>query len=75
MMLRRIFVHGLALGLLVVPVAAEAQPAGKVYRIRVLSTANRPQGPAMEAFRSPAGPWLCRGAELHHRVPGSRRHP
>jgi putative ABC transport system substrate-binding protein len=33
------------------PPAARAQPAGKVYRIGVLSPANRPQGPAMDAFR------------------------
>ena len=45
---RRAFIGTLAGGLLAAPLAAEAQPAGKVYRIGVLSTAD---GPEWEAFR------------------------
>jgi len=52
---RRAFVHSFALGMVVAPLTAGAQPAGKTYRIGVLSPANRPQGPAMEAFRRGLG--------------------
>jgi putative tryptophan/tyrosine transport system substrate-binding protein len=40
----------LALGLLVVPLAAEAQQAGRVYRIGYLLGTTRAQEPALEAF-------------------------
>ncbi len=43
---RRAFISGITLGLLAAPLAAEAQPAGKVYRIGVLSTT----GPEQEQF-------------------------
>lgn len=48
---RRTFVHTLALGLTLGPRSTAAQPAGKVYRIGVLSVAARPQSPGMDAFR------------------------
>ena len=48
----RTFVRILTLGTVVAPRVVTAQPAaGKVQRIGVLSIANRPQGPAMDAFR------------------------
>jgi putative ABC transport system substrate-binding protein len=50
MIRRRTFVSRLALGILVAPLAAAAQPAEKVYRVGVLSTAARPT-PSMDAFR------------------------
>jgi hypothetical protein len=34
---RRAFITGMSVGLLTVPLAAEAQQAGKVYRVGVLS--------------------------------------
>jgi putative ABC transport system substrate-binding protein len=39
------------IGILTAPLPVIAQPAGGMYRIGVLSPANRPQGPAMDAFR------------------------
>jgi putative ABC transport system substrate-binding protein len=48
MMDRRTFLAGTGAGLVAAPLAAEAQQAGKVYRIGVLSTAD---GPEWEAFR------------------------
>src|SRR5882672_10096186 len=52
MMDRRAFVGALAAGLLAVPLAAEAQPAGKVYRIGVLEGTPVALNPAnLEAFR------------------------
>jgi putative ABC transport system substrate-binding protein len=47
MMNRRTFLCGLTLGTLAAPLAAEGQPAGKVYRIGVLN-AGRPEAGAME---------------------------
>ena len=47
---RRSFVGTLGLGLLVAPLAAEAQPAGKVYRIGVLGGSSPPD-PFVEAFK------------------------
>ncbi len=38
---RRAFIITVGGGLLAVPLAVEAQPAGKVWRIAVLSTASR----------------------------------
>jgi ABC-type uncharacterized transport system substrate-binding protein len=46
---RRTFVAGTGAVLLAAPLAAEAQPAGKVYRIGLLSPAS--QGLGIEAFR------------------------
>jgi putative ABC transport system substrate-binding protein len=52
MMDRRAFVGALAAGLLAVPLAAEAQPAGNVYRIGVLEGTPVALNPAnLEAFR------------------------
>src|SRR6185295_1727768 len=48
---RRRFVQGLTAGLLLSPRVSVGQPVGKAFRIGVLSIANRPQGPAMDAFR------------------------
>jgi len=49
---RRAFISGLTLGLLAVPLAAAAQPAGQVYRIGFLGAAS-PSGyaPLVEALR------------------------
>ena len=49
---RRAFLSTVGLGLLVAPLAAEAQPAGKVHRIGVLSTRSSTAAPHLdEAFR------------------------
>jgi putative ABC transport system substrate-binding protein len=49
---RRAFVSTVALGLLAAPLAAEAQPAGKVYRIGYLGNGNPTQSaPTLDAFR------------------------
>ena len=50
---RRQFIGALAGGLLAAPLAAEAQPAGRVYRIGVLSpfSPSFGPGPSFEAFR------------------------
>ena len=53
------FIIASALSLLVAPLAAEAQPAGKVYRLGLLSITSSPTGPQsllltlalLEAFR------------------------
>src|SRR5712692_1127756 len=47
MMNRRTFLRGLTLGTLSVPLGAQAQPAGKVWRIGYLSAASR-----VDAFES-----------------------
>jgi ABC-type uncharacterized transport system substrate-binding protein len=47
---RRVFISSLAGGLLAAPLAAEAQPAGKVSRIGVLSPGTAPPG-QLEALR------------------------
>jgi hypothetical protein len=47
---RRRFISGIGLSLLVTPLAAEAQQAGKVYRIGYLSIASGPS-PRTEALR------------------------
>jgi putative ABC transport system substrate-binding protein len=47
---RRTFLGVIAGGLLAAPLAAEAQPAGRVYRIGVLSPGTAPPGP-LEALR------------------------
>jgi putative ABC transport system substrate-binding protein len=51
---RRVFISGMTLGLLAAPLAAAAQPAGKVYRVGVLTNVP-PSTPAVsrnwEAFR------------------------
>jgi putative tryptophan/tyrosine transport system substrate-binding protein len=47
---RRAFIGTVAGGLLAAPLAAEAQPAGRVYRIGVLSPGTAPPGP-LEALR------------------------
>jgi putative tryptophan/tyrosine transport system substrate-binding protein len=49
-MRRRRIIAGLLLSL-VAPLAAEAQPAGKVYRIGVLALGDSPSSPSWEAFR------------------------
>src|SRR5262245_52856895 len=41
----------LALGLLVVPLVADAQPAGKVWRIGVLTGMDTPESPTGTSFR------------------------
>jgi ABC-type uncharacterized transport system substrate-binding protein len=43
MMDRRVFISGMTLSLLAAPLAAEAQPVGKVPRIGVIVTATRPE--------------------------------
>jgi putative ABC transport system substrate-binding protein len=48
MITRRVFVGSLTGGLLAAPLAASAQPAGKVYRIGYLGTVENPRG--WEAF-------------------------
>ena len=49
---RRAFIGTLAGSLLAAPLAAEAQPAGKVYRIGFLSNSTRPAGTVLvDAFR------------------------
>ncbi len=45
---RRTFMSGVTLGLIAAPLAAEAQPAGKVYRVGVLSPGN--PGTGIAAF-------------------------
>ncbi len=50
LMERRTFLGVIAGGLLAAPLAAEAQPAGRVYRIGVLSPGTAPPGP-LEALR------------------------
>src|SRR5437867_10374336 len=45
---RRIFIASVAGGLLAAPLAAHAQPAGKIYRIGYLS----PNNPDLEAFQT-----------------------
>jgi putative ABC transport system substrate-binding protein len=44
---RRAFISGITLGLLAAPLAAEAQQAGKVYRIGFISNSTRPAGAAL----------------------------
>ena len=52
MITRRVFVGTLAGGLLVAPLAAEAQQAGKVYRIGYLGTSSLSlEQHLVEAFR------------------------
>ena len=48
---RRAFVSTVALGLLAAPLAAEAQQAGKVYRIGYLSSGTSTSNPFVKAFR------------------------
>ncbi|MEO8329501.1 MAG: ABC transporter substrate binding protein [Candidatus Nanopelagicales bacterium] len=49
---RRAFVAGIAVGLIAAPLAAHAQPAGKVYRVGYLSGAvPTAAAPVIEAFR------------------------
>ena len=49
---RRAFISTLASGLLAAPVAAEAQPAGKMYRVGMLETTSLALNAAnLEAFR------------------------
>jgi putative tryptophan/tyrosine transport system substrate-binding protein len=49
---RRTFMYGLGVGLLTAPLAAEAQPAGKVYRIGILETTALASNAAnIDAFR------------------------
>jgi hypothetical protein len=49
---RRAFLGTLSGGLLAAPLAAEAQQAGKVYRIGVLGNQNQTTtGPTLDAFR------------------------
>ena len=50
MVTRRAFIGTLAGGLLTAPLSAQAQPAGKVYRVGVLSPGAAPPGP-LEALR------------------------
>src|ERR1700730_13954428 len=47
---RRTFITGMTGGLLAMPLAAEAQPAGKVYRLGVLSLGTA-STPYQQAFR------------------------
>jgi hypothetical protein len=46
---RRAFISNVTLGLLAAPLAAEAQPVGKVYRIGLLSQ-GQPVKAALEAL-------------------------
>jgi len=47
---RRTFITAMAGGLLAAPLAAEAQPAGKLYRVGILSTANPRSASIFRAF-------------------------
>jgi putative ABC transport system substrate-binding protein len=47
---RRVFVSGITVSLLVAPLAAEAQPAGKVWRIAYLTTTSPGGSPTSDAF-------------------------
>jgi len=49
-MKRRTFLCGLSLGTLAVPLAAEAQPGGKVPRVGVLTGTTQPASPRGNAF-------------------------
>ena len=51
MLLLRALTATLALGLLAVPLAARAQPAGQPYRVGVLSGGSAVANPAIQAFR------------------------
>ena len=69
---RRAFVAG-ALGLLAAPLAAEAQPAGKVSRIGYLRSPSPARVPlARGASARASRARLRRGAEHHFRVPMGR---
>jgi hypothetical protein len=48
---RRAFIYGIALGLFSPPLALEAQPAGKVYRIGMLERTS----PAINPTSTPSG--------------------
>ena len=53
---RRTFLGALASGLLAAPLAVEAQPAGKVYRIGYLSAGSGTSNPRiLEVFRQGLG--------------------
>ena len=65
MMDRRAFIAG-AVGLLAAPLAAEAQQAGKVYRVGFLRAGEPPSRSSASARAARAG--LCRGPEPGHRV-------
>ena len=54
---RRTFVKGLALGILTVPLAAQAQPVAKVYRVGVVLEGG-PYSAAVDGLR--AGLNACR---------------
>jgi hypothetical protein len=51
MMDRRTFIGALSGGLLAAPLAAEAQQAGKVARIALLTTTSPESSPLIDAFR------------------------
>ncbi len=51
MISRRVFIQILAGGVLCAPLAAEAQPAGKIYRVGVLSGGSAAANPQIQAFR------------------------
>jgi len=68
---RRAFLTGLTGGLLTAPLAAEAQQAGKVWRIGFLMPGPSPTnlvGKRPVPPRAPR-PWLCRWSRLRHGVP------
>jgi hypothetical protein len=48
---RRAFIGMITGGFLAAPLAAEAQQAGKVYRIGYLSAAGPPSSPTLDAFK------------------------
>ena len=48
---RRAFISGVTVGLLAAPLAAEAQPAGRIPRIAFLSTTSPENSPTTDAFR------------------------
>jgi putative ABC transport system substrate-binding protein len=49
---RRTFISGVTLGLLAAPLVAEAQPAGKVWRIGLLDGGKGPEDTSPKAFRT-----------------------
>ncbi len=69
---RRVFLAG-TLGLLAAPLAAEAQQAGKVYRIGFLRAGEPPKFWVDEFRRRSPRVGIRRGPERGHRVPD--RHP
>jgi hypothetical protein len=54
---RRAFIGTLAGGFLAAPLAAEAQPAGKVYRVGILVVANRRVYNAPVMISAARSPW------------------